>query len=299
MDQQLLEELLTKNESEMLDFKATLYRKEQYEALLKDILGMANANVLGSRYIVMGVKQYTTGESNIIGVSGEAIDSSTFQQLVLENIEPALQSELHYFTFQEKQLAVLEVVTPEEQPYMLKKQYGKLHIGTCYVRKGATNGYALRTDFDRFYMKRPFEIRILHPMLRAVDSDSGCASLECSFRNLTEFPVTIHRGFLEVNGHEGIRSRHLLSGYGRDIPGADYRLYLAPKTEISGDFQFDFTSSDCLRIGLNTDGYTGESLQFTLTLVDTTKIEYSITLDDCDVFAKGEFLWKVRKHAKQ
>ena len=298
MDQLLLEELLTKNESEKLDFKATLYRREHYEALLKDILGMANANVLGSRYIIMGVKQYITGESDIIGLLGEAIDSSTFQQLVFENIEPSLHIELHYLKFQEKQLAVLEIVTPEEQPYMLKKQYGKLHKGTCYVRKGATNGYALRSDFDRLYKKQPFEIRILHPMLRAVDPDCGCASLECSFRNLTEFPVTIYRGFLEVNGHEGMRSRHFLSGYERDIPGADYRLYLAPKTEITGDFQFDFTSSDCLRIGLNTDGYIEEALQFTLTLVDTTHTEYSITIDDCRVFAKGDYLWKVRRCAK-
>lgn len=298
MNQQLLENLLRKNECEMLDFKATLYRKEQYENLLKDILGMANANVSGSRYIIMGVKQKITGDCDIIGLSGEAVDPSIFQQLVIENIEPTIQCELHYLTVQGKLLAILEFISPNQQPYMLKKQFGKLHIGTCYIRKGSTNGYALRHDFDRFYKQQPFEIRILTPILRAVNSESGCAALECSLRNLTDFPITIQYGILEVWDHQDVRSRHRLFGQDKKVIGADFRLYLPPKSEVVGDFLFNFESSDCQRLKLDEYGYTEESFQFSLILVDTAANEYSTTVKDCDVFAKGEFLWKVKLAAK-
>jgi len=296
MNLDLLESLLAhKTETDYLDFKKTIYRKEQYEELLKDVIGMANAVVDGSRYIVMGVKQDERGTCIIHGIEEHhCVDPSTFHQLFFENIEPTIKSEVHYISYQKQLLAVLEIKSPMHQPYMMKKQFGKLHIGACFVRRNTSNGFALRSDFERFYKQQPFEMRILTPILSAVDVKNGCAFLECSFRNLTDFPMTIKSGLLEVLSDSNVRSKHYLFGYEKEFLGTDYRLYLLPKTEICGNFLFGFNSSDCLRLGMDEYGCADESFQFQLTLIDTTEKKYTITVDDCDVYAKGDFLWKVR-----
>ncbi|WP_066298168.1 AlbA family DNA-binding domain-containing protein [Bacillus sp. FJAT-29937] len=293
MNIDFLETLLSQNESDHLDFKATLYKKEQYESLLKDVLAMANSKTAGSRYIIMGIKEKEGGQRNIIGIT-ETVDPSNYQQFIFENIEPILSCELNYITYKDTLLAILEIVTPKEQPYILRRQYRSLHKGFCYVRRGATNDFATRADFDYYYKQGRFEMRILDSMLRAVNPDSGCAALECSFRNLTDFPITIQYGILEVWDKNSVRSKHRLFGQNHEIVGAEFHISLPPKSETVADFLFNFESSDCLRLGLNEYGFTDESFQFKLKLVDTTSIEYSITVDNCNVFAKGDFLWKVK-----
>lgn len=254
---------------------------------------MANSKSDGSRYIIMGIKEKEVGQKNALGIT-ETVDPSNYQQLIFENIEPMLSCELHYVIYKDTRLAILEIITPKEQPYILKKQYKRLHKGFCYVRRGDTNDFATRADFDYFYKQGRFEMRILDSMLRAVNPNSGCAALECSFRNLTDFPITIQYGILEVWDQNSLRSKHRLFGQNNEIVGADFRLSLPAKSEIVIDFLFNFESSDCLRLGLDKDGYTNETFQFRLKLVDTTSNEYCITVDDCNVFAKGDILWKVK-----
>lgn len=293
MDQLLLEELLTTVECDYLDFKSAIYRKEQYEGLLKDVLAMANAHRQGSRYIIMGVKENERNEKQIIGIA-ETVDAATYQELIFENIEPQLTCHLHYIKYQKQLLAILEITNPKERPYLLKKNYRKLHKGFCYIRRGSKNDFALRSDFDYFYKQGQFEIHILDGYLRAVDATSGCASLECTFRNCTDFPITIYKGFLEVWDSQKLRSQHRLFGHSRYIPGADYRLEIPPKSAITKDFQFSFESSDCLRLEIDEHGYSDLDLNFKLYLIDTLRSKYVGMAQRGEVFAKGEFLWKVK-----
>jgi hypothetical protein len=52
-----LEELIRfENENTGLDFKSGQYPTPAFEALIKDIVAMANAHFTGDRYIVCGVK---------------------------------------------------------------------------------------------------------------------------------------------------------------------------------------------------------------------------------------------------
>ena len=77
------------NESTRLDFKAIQYDGKNHEALLKDVMSMANADVEGEKLIVVGVNHKANGERDIVGIEKEKfIDSLNYQQLIRKNIEP-------------------------------------------------------------------------------------------------------------------------------------------------------------------------------------------------------------------
>lgn len=294
MDIGLLRSLISKSENEYLDFKKGLYVKANYENLLKDVLAMANAKINGSRYIIFGVKETAGQEKELFDVK-EPVDAATYQELIFENIEPQLTCHLNYLTYNDYLLAVLEIVEPNSQPYLLKKDYGKLNKGLCYIRRGSKNDFALRVDYDYFYKQGRFEIHILDRFLSATDAESGCATLECSFRNCTDFPITIYKGYLEVWDSQRMRSQHRLFGHSRHIPGADFHLAISPKEEVTNFFAFGFESSDCLRLEMDEYGHSDLDLNFKLYLIDTLGNEYLGEAESCVVFAKGDFLWKVKR----
>ncbi|OZS77990.1 hypothetical protein CF394_08395 [Tetzosporium hominis] len=293
MDINLLKNLLTQSETEYLDFKKGLYVKANYEDLIKDVLAMANAKVNGSRYILFGVKEKVGQEKELFDIK-EPVDAATYQELIFENIEPQLTCHLNYLIYNNRLLAVLEIVEPKAQPYLLKKKYGNLHKGLCYIRRGSKNDFAMRADFDYFYKQGSFEIHILDRFLSATDAESGCATLECSFRNCTDFPITIYKGYLEVWDSKRMRTQHRLFGHSRYIPGADFRLPISPKEEVTDYFAFGFESSDCLRLEMDEYGHSDLDLNFKLYLIDTLGNEYLGTANGSMVFARGDFLWKVK-----
>lgn len=45
------------NENAALAFRGQQYLEFEYEGLLRDVMGMANADVSGDRYIVLGIEQ--------------------------------------------------------------------------------------------------------------------------------------------------------------------------------------------------------------------------------------------------
>lgn len=293
MNEDLLNFLLNQTEHEGLDFKKGLYAKQNYEDLLKDVLAMANAKIQGPRYIVFGVKENVQQIKDLFDINNP-VDAASYQELILENIEPQIICNLSYVSYQNKQLAILEITEPKEQPYLLKKQYGKLHKGFCYIRKGSKSEYATRADFDYYYKQGHFEILIPDKHLAAVNSEIACARLECSFRNCTDFPITIRSGELQIWDDSQVRSRHLLSGFYDKPEYSDFRMSIPPKTEINRDFAFSFDSSDCLKLEVNHYGYTDLKIHFKLLLTDTKGNNYTEETYDCSLFVKGQYLWKVK-----
>ncbi|MFC4321327.1 hypothetical protein [Litchfieldia salsa] len=72
-------------------------------------------------------------------------------------------------------------------------------------------------------------------------------------------------------------------------------MEIPPKAEITKDFRFGFESSDCIRLEMDEYGHSDLELNFKLYLLDTLGNEYVGKAHDCIVFAKGEFLRKVKK----
>lgn len=299
----IIELIETGFESAKLDFKEKMYPKNGTPELLKDILAMSNSNHPGKKYIIMGVKD-RIGEKRVIsGILPEQIvDAASYQQFILNNIEPDVDIDLHYFDYQNKKLAVIEIEDTSNKPYFIKKKYKDLNQGLCLIRKGSTNSIASRADFDNFYERKIgiFETRILDNHLRATRAEDGTALLDISFRNLTSNPVTIVAGRLLIKDiHNKIKSRHTVYGFEQEM-GADFRITVPPKQEFTGDLHLGFGSNDCFLLNLDRYGYTDERFIFELQFVDSYENEYHTSINDGFVFAKGEFLWKVAlKHQKE
>ena len=82
-----------------LDFKRIQYDKKKHEDLIKDIMSMANADIEGDRYIIIGVDYKDSNDREIIEINkDEFVNSATYQQLIRDNIEP--QIIFDYFSHQ-------------------------------------------------------------------------------------------------------------------------------------------------------------------------------------------------------
>ncbi|WP_416808990.1 helix-turn-helix domain-containing protein [Bacillus thuringiensis] len=226
-------------ECEYIDFKAKMYPKKGCVDLLKDILSMANSSHKGTKYIILGVKDDILNGRSIVGIDkDEKIDSSTYQQYILSNIEPDLNFDLQYIDINKKTIAVIEIKNTNNKPYMIKKNIANLHEGCCLVRKGSINTFAKRDDFDKFYhQNEKFEIIFLDHFLRAIDDKTGAAFLEVSLRNLTKMPVTITVGTLLVKSEGGILSRHGLLGLNK-CKGVNLYLDIPPFFRKNRQFSF-------------------------------------------------------------
>lgn len=285
-------------ECEYLDFKAKQYNKENNSDLLKDIMAMANSNYLGDKYIIIGIKCRPNGEKEIMGISDDQfIDVSIYQQIVMDNIEPEIKFDYTPLKYEDKLIGVLKVHEQNsERPYMAKKQNQGLHIGQCYIRKGANNTNAVRRDFDEFYsLKEKFELKILQNILSATYLNEACAGITIAMRNYTKLPVVIMSGELIVCNQEGQPlTIHPVYGFDDKIVGVDFKLSFMPMEEKCGDLFVGFSSADCIKLGLDEDGVTDERFTFILRLYDSNGNEYIAKIDDGFVFAKGDFLWKVK-----
>ncbi|MGE6593664.1 AlbA family DNA-binding domain-containing protein [Bacillus mycoides] len=286
-------------ECEYLDFKAKMYPRKGCTDLLKDILSMANSHHKGTKYIILGVKDDILNGRTIVGIDkDEKVDSSTYQQYILNNIEPNLNFDLQYVNINKKTIAVIEIKNTNNKPYMIKKNIANLHEGCCLVRKGSINTFANRADFDEFYQQNEkFEIIILDDSLRALDDKMGTAYLEVSLRNLTKLPVTITGGTLLIKSGDITLSRHGLLGLNK-YEGTNLYLEIPPLSEKTGDLHLMFNASDCIRLSLDEWGLTAKSFTFDLILYDTLGNCYSAKIDNGSVYARGELLWKVKLKSK-
>jgi len=147
------------NENAGLDFKAIQYTKDKYPSLLKDIIAMANADYKDNRFIIVGIKHLPSGEKKPISIEKkDFIDSSTYQQLINENIESDINLSYESYLYNDNStLGIFCLSDCNKQPYMLKKDYGNLKKGDCFIRKGSHQIKATRADFERMYEERdPF-----------------------------------------------------------------------------------------------------------------------------------------------
>lgn len=297
IDKDTIEELIKNGiECEYLDFKAASYVKLGKEALIKDIMAMANSKHEGNKYIITGIKDRPDGSREVLGIPSEELsDDSKYQQLIHNKIEPEIPFQYFCFTYQEKQLGIFEISHTLNKPFIVKRNLGKLQQSLCLVRKGSQQSPATRKDFDTFYTsKESFEIKILDSILYAVHEEEGCADLRVTFRNLTSSPVTLIWGRLNVKNKEGIElSRHNVYGMDKRTE-AGFIVSLPPHSEKTGELYVGFTSNDCLRLGLDEYGGTDEPLLFELKMGDTMDKEYVYIAEEATILARGKFLWKVR-----
>jgi len=137
------------NENTSLDFKGIQYEKKQHENLIRDIMSMANADVGNDRHIIIGVNHKASGDREILNIKKrDFIDSAIYQQIIRENIEPEIKLDYLPYEYEGKLLGIFKISNCFDQPYMMKKEFGELKKGDCFIRKGSHISRMIRKDID-------------------------------------------------------------------------------------------------------------------------------------------------------
>ena len=126
-----IREIISRGEDLNVEFKQDLSNTEEF---LETVVAFANSK--GGR-IFLGVAD----DTRIIGFQPKSEDQIT--NLITSNIEPALKFDESTLEIDGKNITLIEIPEGDDKPYS-HRQLG------VYVRSGATDRRATRTDWDRF-----------------------------------------------------------------------------------------------------------------------------------------------------
>lgn len=145
-------------ENEFLDFKIKPYNWSEIKSksdFLSDVISLANSATDKDRYIILGVKIKDDGERIIKGIDKKLLmDSSEYQQIVVENIEPDISIELKIISNNDLDFGIIRIFNCNNRPYLLKKKYGNLEQGYIKIRKGSRNTNISRYILDEIYSSK-------------------------------------------------------------------------------------------------------------------------------------------------
>ncbi len=148
----IIEYINNKIENEMFDVKREYYHENKKYSLIKDVLAFVNSPVIGDKFIVFNIDNDTFQLSSMD--MNTLPDISDINTLLREYCEPNIAVELNKFHYNSGQVAYLKICGSNlDYPYIMKKDFvfegkTKLHQGQIYIRRGATNFIANRSDLD-------------------------------------------------------------------------------------------------------------------------------------------------------
>ena len=122
------------------------------EQMVREVLGLANADVQDTRYIVFGA--HDDGSAvKVTGMTDADVECLEEDVLALGDlIDPDLDVEVLYETVDGKTIGVLRLDQCGNPPYVVKKTLSnRLQRGECWVRREGKISLALRNDLDRMY----------------------------------------------------------------------------------------------------------------------------------------------------
>ena len=175
-------------------FRARAYGSVERKALLRDVLGMANAPVSGPRVIFMGVRDVIGGERKFLGLSDEAINDvrGLCQSLVSQFVEPVLNVGIRSMDVNGVKIAALVISDCEDPPYLLKASVSNsLRKGAGWIRRGTEYFRMTRADLQRTFEKKFLDPRGTAEIQVGFPGKIPQVEVELSVLNLDELPSEI------------------------------------------------------------------------------------------------------------
>ncbi|MDH6456691.1 hypothetical protein M2102_000304 [Fusobacterium sp. PH5-7] len=148
----IIKYISNRTENEKFDIKRYYYHEKKKFDLIKDVVAFANSSSVDDKYVVFNIDNDTFQLCNMDMTT--LPDISDINTLLHEYCEPNIDVELSKFNYNGGQVAYLKVCNSNLNfPYMIKKDFifdgkVKLHQGQIYIRRGATNFIANRSDLD-------------------------------------------------------------------------------------------------------------------------------------------------------
>ncbi len=108
------------------------------EQLVQEVIGLANIDVNGARYIIFGINVGTTEGSGIVGIAESDIaDLKKAHRLISALIKPVLQLAFIFDQIDGKLVGALEIDGCDAAPYVVRRDFSKkLAGGQSWIREG-------------------------------------------------------------------------------------------------------------------------------------------------------------------
>ena len=141
--------------SRRIQFRGTRYGKRGARDYLRDLMAIANADVEGSRYIIVGATFDDAGRKQLNGVDRDDFTGKpSYLALAREFIEPPVRLRYESVIIDDTRVGVYEIGDCQDRPYMMRKDFSEtLRRGDAYKRSGdhavKMNRRQLQTLFEK------------------------------------------------------------------------------------------------------------------------------------------------------
>ena len=164
------------------------FREQDREELVKEVIGLANADVDGPRYILFGINAGAIAGSGIVGIAESAMaDLKKAYRLLAALIEPVVHLAFIYDRINGKLVGTLEIDGCDDGPYVVGQDFSeKLSRGQSWIREGRQLRGADSIDLEqiraRVGRKQTWAVKI------GFDDQPDCELLELKIPNTSNPP---------------------------------------------------------------------------------------------------------------
>jgi hypothetical protein len=137
-----------------LAFRKYLYGPGDEDEVVADCLALANAEVKGRRFLIIGVDAADAENRRLRGVDrGElARFRKRFERLLARCVEPELDATVRAVELDGKLIGYVRIEQGEAPPYLATRALGKkIQAGQGYIRRGSKNYPLRRSDLKRMF----------------------------------------------------------------------------------------------------------------------------------------------------
>ena len=133
----LLKQLLLQPKTSSKLLVCDPFREQDPEGLVKEVIGLANAEVDGPRYILFGINAGAMEGSGIVGIAESTMaDLKKAHRLLSTLIEPVLHLAFIYDRINGKLVGALEIDGCDDGPYVVGQDFSeKLSRGQSWIRE--------------------------------------------------------------------------------------------------------------------------------------------------------------------
>ena len=185
-------------DSTALLFRHSPYGRNDERAFLRDVIAMANADMEGTRLIVLGVETATDGPNTVLGLpQAAAADGRAYQDLAREFIEPPIRLRYMEHRVDGQRVGLLQISGCHDRPYMMRIDHSDaLRRGDAWIRTATGNARMGRTQFESIFaakMKKPDRARALEVGFRG---EYVRKELSVPVHDLANLPSAAHQARL-------------------------------------------------------------------------------------------------------
>jgi len=259
-----LEQLIFQPEGSKLDVKQQpwdLDTREGKAEFIKDVSAIANSPGRETGYIILGV---TDKDRRLVGIDRNLVKGERLQQIVAEYIDPPFTLSITARSLLGQTVGLISVPPSSKKPHMIGKDIGKLHTGTCYIRRGSITQRARSSDI-RAMIEEPAGI----PFEEDVVSEQGWRRSE--IESLDNLALAILWAFIdtgktelslreiedrcrdELEGKE--RTGKVLAGKLKTFYSRLHKDKLVEKNTRTGNWRFDDSYRSVVRSVLQGKGF--------------------------------------------